>query len=143
MKKTAIPAKNLLFKRAYTPAGPGDGKRILVDRLWPRGLKKDSARIDCWMKEIAPSTELRQWFGHDPERWPEFKRRYAKELAAQPEALEPLRVMARAGIVTLLFAAREEAQNNAIVLREFLLQSEQKSRRPSPAVIAAKRRATR
>ncbi len=94
---------------------------MLVDRLWPRGLRKDAARIDRWMKETAPSTELRQWFGHDPERWQEFRRRYRSELRQHPDQLDELRELVRQGTVTLVFGARDEEHNDAIVLREVLL----------------------
>src|SRR5262249_10251226 len=106
------------LKRVYQPAAPSDGLRILVDRLWPRGLRKDAAAIDHWCKELAPSTALRQWFGHKPERWPEFRTRYRAEIAKQPEALAELRRLPRAGTVTLLFAARDEQHNDAVVLGE-------------------------
>ena len=90
-----LPASHVRLKRAYEPAAPDDGVRVLVDRLWPRGLRKADAAIDRWMKDIAPSTELRQWFGHDPERWPEFHRRYARELQQQAVAVDELRELAR------------------------------------------------
>jgi uncharacterized protein YeaO (DUF488 family) len=96
--------------------------RVLVDRLWPRGLRKADAAIDRWMKDIAPSTELRRWFGHDPERWPAFHRRYSQELLQQAVAIDELRELARGGRVTLVFAAHDEAHNDAVVLRDALLQ---------------------
>ena len=94
------------MKRVYEPPGPGDGKRFLVDRIWPRGVKKEGLRLDGWLPEVAPSAQLRQWFGHDPARWEEFVRRYHAELAATPEAWRPLLEAARVGEVTLLFAAQ-------------------------------------
>jgi uncharacterized protein YeaO (DUF488 family) len=109
-------------KRAYEPASHEDGTRVLVDRVWPRGLSKSDLAIDRWLKDVAPSTELRRWFGHDPERWSEFRRRYARELREQSEPLEELRSLARKGRVTLLFAARDEAHNEAVVLRELVLE---------------------
>ncbi|WP_345249603.1 DUF488 domain-containing protein [Pigmentiphaga soli] len=109
------------MKRAYEPAGPDDGVRILVDRLWPRGLSKAKAALDDWMKDIAPSTELRQWFGHDPERWTEFQRRYRAELRQHAEQLERIRALAKAGTVTLVYGARDEAHNDAVVLKKVLL----------------------
>jgi uncharacterized protein YeaO (DUF488 family) len=112
----------VFIKRVYDPPGPADGRRVLVDRLWPRGLKKQAAQIDLWLKTVAPSTELRRWFGHDPARWPEFRKRYRAELADNP-ALEELRRLARQGRVTLLYAARDPNHNNAVVLRELLLES--------------------
>jgi uncharacterized protein YeaO (DUF488 family) len=113
------------IKRAYEPPAPEDGVRVLVDRLWPRGLSKGAAAVDEWLKDIAPSAELRKWFGHDPERWAEFKARYRAELtsAKRSAALERLREAARTrGSVTLLFAARDEAHNHASVLREVLME---------------------
>jgi uncharacterized protein YeaO (DUF488 family) len=111
------------IKRAYAEPAPADGLRVLVDRLWPRGLSKKAAVIDLWLKEIAPSTALRQWFGHDPERWAEFQRRYREELSA-PEraaALARLREAERtSGTVTLLYAARDETHNHAAALLEVL-----------------------
>ena len=114
-------AKRISVKRAYEAASPADGTRILVDRLWPRGVTKDAAAIDEWMKDIAPSTGLRQWFGHDPERWPEFQRRYHAEIKVHPEELKRLRDLARHGRLTLVYAARDEEHNEAVVLRDFLI----------------------
>lgn len=94
--------------------------RVLVDRLWPRGLSKDAARVDLWLKDIAPSDALRKWYGHDPARWDEFRRRYFAELEAHRERLEELKERARRGRVTLLFGARDEARNNAVALRQYL-----------------------
>ncbi len=108
-------------KRVYASASAGDGKRVLVDRLWPRGLSRDRAAVDHWMKELAPSTELRRWFSHDPERWPAFRSRYAEELDRQPEAVGRLRDLCEAGPVTLVFAARDEHHNNAVALRDYLM----------------------
>ena len=95
--------------------------RILVDRLWPRGLSKQRAAIDQWMKDISPSTELRKWFGHDPSRWDEFRRRYAKEVHQHPELLDQLRSLAREGPITLVYSARDEVHNNAVELRQLIL----------------------
>jgi uncharacterized protein YeaO (DUF488 family) len=106
------------IKRAYDPPAPDDGVRVLVDRLWPRGLKRSEARVETWLKEVAPSAELRKWFGHDPARWGEFQRRYRAELVANA-ALGVLRDLIRDNKrVTLLFAARDAEHNNAVVLRE-------------------------
>lgn len=107
-------------KRVYDPPAPDDGHRFLVDRLWPRGLAKDKGRIEAWLKEIAPSAELRGWFGHDPAKWEEFQRRYCAELDAKGEALQPLVEAARSGTVTLLFSARDTAHNNAVALKGYL-----------------------
>lgn len=108
------------LKRAYEQPDPGDGRRILVDRLWPRGVKKTDAAIDFWLRDIAPSAELRRWFGHRSECWPEFRRRYLAELQERPELIEEVRKAARAGPVTLVYAARDEAHNDAVVLKELL-----------------------
>ncbi|GLI38129.1 DUF488 domain-containing protein [Geobacter hydrogenophilus] len=108
------------LKRIYDPPAPDDGTRILVDRLWPRGIAKDEARLDEWLKEIAPSNELRKQFCHDPERWAEFRASYRRELGANAELLDRLRKLAREGTVTLLFAAKDEEHNNAVVLKELL-----------------------
>src|SRR5690606_4840134 len=113
--------RRLRVKRVYDPPAPDDGLRVLVDRLWPRGLKKEDARIDLWLKEVAPSAELRRWFGHDPSRWDEFRRRYAAELRANPAVLEELRASLRGrGVATLLFAARDAERNNAVALKALL-----------------------
>jgi uncharacterized protein YeaO (DUF488 family) len=120
MKRT-IAATRIRLKRAYEPPARGDGTRILVDRLWPRGIRKEDAAIGHWAKTIAPSGTLRTWFGHDPARWPEFRRRYAAELRGHPDELSELRALARRGPVTLVFAAHDEAHNNAVVLRNVLL----------------------
>ncbi len=115
-------AKNPGFrlKRAYDPPTPEDGERILVDRLWPRGLRKSDAAIDRWPKDIAPSSELRRWFGHDPSRWVAFQERYRAEISGQTGRLDELRALARSGPVTLVYAARDEQHNHAIVLRNVL-----------------------
>ena len=110
----------LRLKRAYEPAAEGDGRRVLVDRIWPRGVSKDEARIDLWLKEVAPSTALRQWFGHKPERWAEFRKRYRHELDNNGDAVAKLRALARRGAVTLLYAARDTEHNQAVVLADFL-----------------------
>lgn len=111
--------KALRLKRVYDPPAPEDGLRVLVDRLWPRGLSREASRVDCWLKQVAPSAELRRWFGHDPERWPAFREHYEAELAGNP-ALEELRALLRGQALTLLFAARDPARNNAVVLRDVL-----------------------
>jgi len=116
-----VPADHVLLKRVYLPACPEDGVRILVDRLWPRGVSKARAALAFWNKDVPPTNGLRQWFGHDPARWEEFCKRYRAELKANPEAVEALRVLARQGRVTLVFGARDEAHNEAVVLREVLL----------------------
>ena len=108
------------IKRIYDPPEPGDGRRVLVDRLWPRGLSKDAAKVDEWLKETAPSDELRKWFGHDPARWEEFRVRYKDELKAHMLLLQRLKAEAGTDTVTLLYAARDEEHNNAVVLKEII-----------------------
>lgn len=112
---------DIQIKRVYEPASPEDGWRVLVDRLWPRGMTKQRAQADLWLKEAAPSTELRLWFGHDPAKWDEFMRRYHAELEAQPEAVAALLAAAARGRLTLLYSARDETRNQAVALREYLL----------------------
>ncbi|HKF36879.1 MAG TPA: DUF488 domain-containing protein [Ktedonobacteraceae bacterium] len=113
------------LKRVYDEPAASDGKRVLVERLWPRGISKERAHIDLWLKEIAPSTGLRQWFGHDPQKFPEFRRRYEAELQSEAaqEALAKVRDIAKQGQLTLVFAAHDAAHSNAVVLRDLLLQS--------------------
>jgi uncharacterized protein YeaO (DUF488 family) len=106
----------LQLKRAYEPAARTDGRRILVDRLWPRGLSKRRVAIDDWMKELAPSAQLRRWFAHDPKKWPEFQRRYKLELRDHSDLVRQLASLARRGRVTLVFGARDERHNDAVVL---------------------------
>ena len=110
----------ILLKRVYDKPGEEEGLRILVDRLWPRGLAKDQARIDVWLKAIAPSDTLRRWFQHDAEKWPEFKRRYFSELDQATAAVDELRGYARGSDVVLLYAARDTVHNNATALQEYL-----------------------
>lgn len=114
------------LKRAYDEPAASDGTRVLVERLWPRGISKARAHIDLWLKEVAPSPELRTWFGHDPKKWEEFRRRYEAELATgeTQEALSTLRDLARQGPLTLVFAARDTQHTNAVVLRELLSQGD-------------------
>ena len=112
----------LRIKRTYEPPARGDGQRILVERLWPRGMKKEVLAADAWMKEVAPSTELRQWFDHQVERWETFRRRYRKELDANPGAWEPILDAERRGTVTLLYSAHDVLHNGAVVLHEYLVE---------------------
>jgi uncharacterized protein YeaO (DUF488 family) len=119
--KGRVPAGNIKLKRAYDTPAPDDGMRILVDRLWPRGLSKQRAAIDQWMKDLSPSTKLRQWFGHDPSRWDEFRRRYATEVHQHPELLDQLRSLARKGQITLVYSASDEVHNDAVALRHVIL----------------------
>ncbi len=120
MNKT-IPPHHVRVKRAYEAPAPEDGARILIDRLWPRGVRKEHLALAEWDKELSPSTELRQWYGHEPARWDEFRRRYAAELRAHADRFDALRERARQGVVTLVFSSHEEKLNNAGAMREFLL----------------------
>lgn len=122
MGKAVLP-DNVRLKRAYEPAAGSDGERILVDRLWPRGISKDDAAIDRWEKALAPSTELRKWFGHDPDRWDEFQTRYKAELSEHQEEVSALRELAARKPVTLVYGARDEQHNDAVVLRDVLLKA--------------------
>jgi uncharacterized protein YeaO (DUF488 family) len=108
------------LKRAYDPPEKSDGYRVLVDRIWPRGVTKDDLEVDAWLKDLAPSTDLRKWFGHDPKKWDEFKRRYARELEPQAAALKQLVERARAGRVTLVFGAKDTLHNQAVVIKQHL-----------------------
>ena len=110
----------ICLKRAYEDPSPLDGHRVLVERLWPRGVTKERAALDLWLKDVAPSAELRRWFNHDPARWPEFQRRYREELLCRPQELAELRRLAAAGPVTLVYGSRDEEHNAAVVLRGFI-----------------------
>ena len=111
----------ITLKRAYDPADPKDGVRILVDRIWPRGVSKQALHLDAWMKDVAPSTALRKWFGHDPARWAEFQRRYNAELNENPEAWEPIIAAAKAHrTVTLIYSAKDAEHNQALALKQYL-----------------------
>lgn len=116
-----IRADNVKLKRAYEPPAQDDGTRVLIDRLWPRGVKKVDAALDHWAKDLAPSTALRKWFGHDPARWPEFRFRYAEEVRQHGEQLRQLRALARTNPITLVYSAHDEVHNDAVALRDFLL----------------------
>ena len=120
-----MPPMQLLLKRVYESASSDDGVRILVDRLWPRGLSKDAAKIDLWLREIAPSTALRRWFNHEPDKWDEFRQRYSAELMENAGAVRSILEKASSSKVTLLFAAKDETRNNAVALREYLVRLEQ------------------
>ncbi|WP_290649561.1 DUF488 domain-containing protein [Aquisalimonas sp.] len=124
---------DIRLKRIHDPADPEDGMRMLVDRLWPRGVRKADAGVDVWMRELAPSSELRRWFGHAPVRWRGFRQSYRSELAAVPEALDRVLTLARQQPVTLLFAARDRDHNQAVVLREVLLERAADGPRGQPA----------
>jgi len=120
----------LRIKRTYDPSARVDGRRYLVERLWPRGMTKDEVAADAWLKDVAPSATLRKWFDHRPERWAEFRRRYQRELAANPSAWEQILDAEENGPVTLLFSARDVDHNGAVVLRDFL--AERRARRSRP-----------
>jgi len=108
------------LKRVYEEASPEDGYRVLVERLWPRGLKKEQVAVDLWLKEVAPSPELRTWFGHDPAKWEEFRRRYWAELKEKKEQIDLLQQKIKQGIVTFVYAAHDEQHNAALALKEYL-----------------------
>lgn len=116
-----IPVENVKLKRVYETPAAADGTRILVDRLWPRGVSKKEASLDLWMKDIAPSTELRKWFSHDPMRWNEFCRRYAVEVEQNAARLDELRSLAQNGPITLVYSARDEEHNDAVKLKSLIL----------------------
>lgn len=134
-------AAAIKLKRAYEPVSRADGKRFLVERLWPRGVSKATLHLDAWLKEAGPSTGLRQWFGHDPEKWSEFRTRYFRELDSRPESWRPIASAAREGTVTLIYSSRDEEHNNAVALRDYVqakasrrahgLQSTRARRRPA------------
>jgi uncharacterized protein YeaO (DUF488 family) len=129
----AILLGNVKLKRAYEAPAAEDGTRILVDRLWPRGVKKADAAIDLWMKDVAPSTGLRQWFGHESDRWQEFRRHYVDELRQKSDLVDELRALARKGPITLVFGAHDQTHNDAVVLREILLDEPRNSAMSSQA----------
>jgi uncharacterized protein YeaO (DUF488 family) len=116
------------LKRVYDPVARTDGTRFLVERLWPRGLSKERLHLTAWLKEVGPSTELRQWFNHDPLRWSQFRKRYFRELDSQPESWRPILSAARRGAVTLVYSSHDEKHNNAVALKEYL---QAKRRQPS------------
>ncbi|HEY2585796.1 MAG TPA: DUF488 domain-containing protein [Tepidisphaeraceae bacterium] len=122
----------LQIKRVYEPVSPTDGQRILVERLWPRGTTKAEAAVDLWLKDAAPSPELRKWFAHDPAKWPKFKERYWKELKAHPEAVEQLRRADHDGTATLVYAAHDEEHNGALALQQFLTGRQRAARKAGP-----------
>jgi uncharacterized protein YeaO (DUF488 family) len=121
------PAERIRIKRVYDAASNSDGNRILIDRLWPRGMSKEHARLDGWEKGVAPSDDLRKWFQHKAERWAGFQERYRAELKEKESELDTLAAIARAGVLTLLYGASDDEHNNAVVLREVLLEREKQS----------------
>jgi uncharacterized protein YeaO (DUF488 family) len=110
----------LKLKRAYDPVAKEDGTRFLVERLWPRGFSKAKLQVDAWLKEVGPTAELRQWFGHDPEKWPRFRARYFRELDSHPESWRPILSAARGHTVTLIYSSHDHQHNNAVALKEYL-----------------------
>lgn len=132
----------LRLKRAYEPVSRADGMRVLVERLWPRGVSKAELHLDGWIKDVAPSTELRRWFSHDPEKWPEFRARYFRELDSRPESWRPLLSAVRRRTVTLVYSSHDEDHNNAVALKDYLQTKERRRRRQS-SVSRRSRRAVR
>jgi uncharacterized protein YeaO (DUF488 family) len=120
----------ITLKRAYDAVSRTDGTRLLVERLWPRGISKATLRVDAWLKEVGPSTGLRRWFSHDPDKWDEFRRRYFRELALQPEVWQPIVAAARRGRVTLVYSSHDSEHNNAVALQEFLRKQPRRQARP-------------
>jgi uncharacterized protein YeaO (DUF488 family) len=125
----------IYLKRAYDPAGSTDGTRLLVERLWPRGVKKSSLKIKRWLKDVAPSTELRKWFNHDPTKWDKFRNRYFDELKANPASWLPILDAAHEGTVTLIYSSHDAEHNNAVALQEFL-QRHMRKKAPAPRMAA-------
>jgi len=130
----------LKLKRAYEPASRNDGRRLLVERLWPRGVSKDMLHVEAWIKDVAPSTELRKWFGHDPERWDQFRTKYFKELDAHPDTWRPILAASRRGQVTLVYSSHDEAHNNAVALKEYLQAKQRRAGSPARRTTATKAR---
>jgi uncharacterized protein YeaO (DUF488 family) len=126
----------LKLKRAYDPVSRDDGTRFLVERLWPRGLSTARLRVDAWLKEVGPTTALRKWFSHDPEKWPQFRARYFRELDSRPESWQPIVSAARRRRVTLVYSSHDEEHNNAVALKEYL-QAKERKRRPSRKPVAS------
>ena len=126
----------ITLKRAYDPISRTDGTRFLVERLWPRGISKAKLRVNAWLKEVGPSTELRKWFNHDPDKWDEFRRRYFLELDSQPEAWQPIASAARRGRVTLVYSSHDTQHNIAVALQEYLQAKSRRSATSGRAVAA-------
>jgi uncharacterized protein YeaO (DUF488 family) len=127
----------LKLKRAYEPASREDGQRFLVERLWPRGVKKTSLRLDAWLKDVAPTAQLRQWFSHDPKRWDEFRQRYKAELERDSQVCDPILKAARRGTVTLIYSSHDSEHNNAVALRDYLEGKLRRRHRPTAHKSAA------
>ena len=133
----------ITLKRAYDSVSRTDGTRFLVERLWPRGISKATLRLDAWLKEVGPSTELRKWFSHDSDKWDEFRRRYFRELASQPEAWQPIVSAARRGRVTLVYSSHDTEHNNAVALQEFLRNKARLARSKRTSAAHRRRRSLR
>jgi uncharacterized protein YeaO (DUF488 family) len=131
------------LKRAYDRISRTDGRRFLVERLWPRGLTKAKLHVEAWLKEVGPSTELRKWFGHDPEKWDTFRARYARELNSRPEAWRPLVSAARRGTVTLVYSSHDAEHNNAVALKRYLRSRVQRRAKLTRTAVAKRSRRTR
>jgi uncharacterized protein YeaO (DUF488 family) len=129
----------ITLKRAYDPVSRTDGTRILVERLWPRGVSKEKLRVEAWLKEVGPSTELRKWFSHDPEKWARFRERYFHELDSRPEAWQPIVSAARHGKVTLVYSSHDTKHNNAVALQEYLRARSRRQASPTRAATAGQR----
>ena len=121
------------LKRAYDAVSRADGRRILVERLWPRGVSKARLKVDAWPKEVGPSTELRKWFSHDPKKWKGFRRRYFRELGSRPETWQPILAAGRRGTVTLIYSSHDTRHNNAVALQEYLRRKRQRVTRRRPS----------
>jgi uncharacterized protein YeaO (DUF488 family) len=128
------------LKRAYDPVSNTDGTRFLVERLWPRGLSKAKVHVDAWAKEVGPSTQLRKWFSHDPEKWSQFRKRYFRELDTRPGAWQPILSKARRGMVTLVYSSHDAAHNNALALQEYLRARARRRGQSGRTVVASRRR---
>jgi uncharacterized protein YeaO (DUF488 family) len=127
--------KMLRLKRAYDPVSSDDGTRFLVERLWPRGLSKEKLRVDAWLKDVGPTTALRKWFSHDPEKWPQFRARYFRELDSRPESWRPILSAARRRRVTLVYSSHDEDHNYAVALKEYLQAKERERRATRKAAV--------
>jgi uncharacterized protein YeaO (DUF488 family) len=131
---------HIRLKRAYEPVSRTDGARVLVERLWPRGLSKQKLKLDRWLRDAGPTTELRQWFDHDPAKWSRFRTRYFRELDSRPESWEPIVSLAKRRRVTLIYSSHDEAHNNAVALREYLLRKVPARSQPRPSTKAHRSR---
>ena len=133
----------ITLKRVYEPVSRTDGARFLVERLWPRGLSKEKAHLTAWLKDVGPSTELRQWFSHDPSKWTEFRKRYFRELDARPESWQPIVAAAGRGAVTLVYSSHDEQHNNAVALQEYLQAGRRRPAASRPASARTRVRSAR